>query len=124
MAHAAEIGDDGVVIRVIVIPDDVVDEQAFCAETLALGGTWKRTHKGTRGASNPRKNYAGPGYSFDAARDAFVPPRPTDIDGKPYLSWIVDDDTALWKAPKARPADGKDYDWDETAGDWVEVRRA
>ena len=60
-----------------------------------------------------RYNYAGIGYSYDETRDAFIPPTP-------YPSWVLDEDTCLWVAPIAYPAEG-DHVWDEEAGDWVEV---
>ena len=38
----------------------------------------------------------------------------------PYPSWVLDEDTCLWVAPIAYPAEGV-HTWDEQAGDWVEV---
>lgn len=61
-----------------------------------------------------RKNYAGIGYIYDEARDAFIPP-------KPYESWVLNDDTCLWEAPVPYPAGTKRYRWDEESGAWVEV---
>ena len=61
-----------------------------------------------------RKNYAGIGYTFDAGRDAFIPP-------KPFNSWNLNEDTCLWEAPTPYPADGKMYRWDEDTTAWVEV---
>ena len=67
-----------------------------------------------------RKNYAGIGFTYDADRDAFIPPKPFD-------SWLLDEDTCLWFAPVPMPeetdADGNPvpYVWDEDAGDWVVV---
>ncbi len=60
-----------------------------------------------------RFNYAGIGFTYDETRDAFIPPQP-------YASWVLDEDTCLWVAPIAYPAEG-DHVWDEQAGDWVEV---
>ena len=60
-----------------------------------------------------RFNYAGIGHTYDADRDAFIPPQP-------YPSWVLDEATCLWVAPIAYPAEGV-YVWDEEAGDWVEV---
>lgn len=43
----------------------------------------------------------------------------------PFPSWILDETTAEWKAPKPMPTDGKLYKWDEEAGEWkVLVREA
>jgi hypothetical protein len=61
-----------------------------------------------------RYNYAGIGYTYDAERDAFIPP-------KPFESWVLDEVTCLWSAPIPYPNDGAFYLWDEEAGDWVEV---
>jgi hypothetical protein len=61
-----------------------------------------------------RFNYAGIGFTYDADRDAFIPP-------KPFESWVLDEDTCLWVAPVPYPKDGEAYVWDEDAGDWVAV---
>jgi hypothetical protein len=72
------------------------------------------------GGTPLRKNYAGIGYTYDSGRDAFIPP-------KPYNSWVLNEDTCLWDAPVAMPADAgtgeppKRYTWDEEAVNWVEV---
>jgi len=55
-----------------------------------------------------RKNYAGIGYTYDATKDAFIPPQP-------FASWTLNDDTCLWEAPVAYPDDGNMYQWDEDA---------
>ena len=59
-----------------------------------------------------RKNYAGIGYTYDSARDAFIPP-------KPYPSWLLDEGTCQWEAPVPYPVDDELYRWDEAAGEWV-----
>jgi hypothetical protein len=74
-----------------------------------LGGTWVQTSYN----SNIRYNYAGIGFTYDENRDAFIPPQP-------YDSWVLDEDTCLWVAPIAYPAEGV-HVWDEEAGNWVEV---
>lgn len=116
MAHAAEIAPDGTVLKVIVIPDDVTAEEfdAFCAPHGAKDSTWRRTYTDR----SARKNYAGPGYTFDAGRDAFIPPKPVDEKGAVFNSWVLDEATANWKPPKPVPSDGKDYAWDEPTGNW------
>jgi hypothetical protein len=62
-----------------------------------------------------RYNYAGIGYSYDADRDAFIPPQP-------YPSWVLDEATCLWVSPIDYPADGGQYVWDEETTDWIEVQ--
>jgi hypothetical protein len=122
MAHFAKI-ENNVVTQVIVVDNkDCADASgvekeyigaAFCERLL--GGTWKQTSYN----GSIRKNYAGVGYAFDAERDAFIPP-------KPYISWLLNEDTCLWEAPVAMPADAgtgeppKRYTWDEATTSWVE----
>jgi hypothetical protein len=121
MAHFAEIDDNNVVLRVIVVANkDTADANgnevdsigvAFCQRLL--GGNWKQTSYN----GNIRKNYAGVGYTYDAGIDAFVPP-------KPYPSWVLNSNTAQWEAPVPMPQDGKMYSWDEATQSWVEVPSA
>jgi hypothetical protein len=113
MAHFAHI-TNGVVDQVIVID----------AETLATGNwgdpsEWVQTSYNTvggvhtQGGTPLRKNFAGIGFSYDAGRDAFIPP-------KPFTSWVLDESTCLWGAPTAMPTDGKRYQWRESTTSWVE----
>ena len=60
---------------------------------------------------NIRKNYAGIGYKYDLALDAFIAP-------KPYKSWKLDKEIAQWKAPKPYPDNEGFYSWNETEGNW------
>ena len=113
MAHYAHI-TAGVVDQVIVAEQDFIDSGA-----VGPASEWIQTSYRTQGGEHPegtplRKNYAGIGYSYDAGRDAFIPP-------KPYASWTLNDTTCLWDAPVAMPTDGKVYSWDEANGNWVEV---
>jgi murein DD-endopeptidase MepM/ murein hydrolase activator NlpD len=118
MAHFAELDSNNVVLRVIVVANadtasaDGTEKEyigaAFCERLL--GGTWKQTSYN----ANFRKNYAGQGYTYDAQRDAFIPPQP-------YPSWTLDEATCQWNAPVAMPTDGKFYSWDEATQTWIEV---
>jgi len=58
-----------------------------------------------------RKNYAGVGYTYDADKDAFIPP-------KIYNSWILNENTCLWEAPILYPNDGQMYVWNEETLSW------
>jgi hypothetical protein len=118
MAHFAQLNENSVVLQVIVVNNsDCLDSNgqeseaagvAFCQSLL--GGNWKQTsYNGTI-----RKNYAGIGYTYDATRNAFIPP-------KPYASWLLDETTCLWDAPVPCPTDDKMYRWDESTTSWVEV---
>lgn len=90
------------------------------------GDVYKQTSYNTHGGVHNlggtpfRKNYAGLGYTYDAQRDAFIPP-------KPYNSWVLDENTCLWNAPVTMPSDAianggtKRYDWNEETINWIEV---
>lgn len=110
MASYAEIDRNNIVLRVIVINDDQdrIDGEAVVKKWLAprYGGTWLRS-------DNSRKNRAGIGWTYDADRDAFIPP-------KVYASWVLNETTARWVAPIKRPTDEKTYEWNEDTQDWVE----
>ena len=121
MAHWAEIDSDNIVTRVLVVADDKEDGQKFLAEDLGLGGIWKKTSYNTVGGEHLlggtpfRKNFAGIGFTFDAAKDAFIPP-------KPFASWALNADTCQWEAPTPMPVvEGKQYLWDEPTTSWKEV---
>lgn len=121
MAHFAAINSDNIVTSVLVVPDSQEDRgQEYLADDLGLGGVWKKTSYNTIGGEHTnggtpyRKNYAGIGYTFDAAKDAFIPP-------KPFPSWTLNADTCLWDAPTPMPTDDKKYKWDEPTTSWKEV---
>lgn len=115
MAHFAELDDNNVVLRVIVVDtkdnstaDGVEKEsigQAFCERLF--GGRWLQTSYN----NNIRKRYAGIGYTYDAALDAFITP-------KPYPSWSLDPATADWVAPVPMPTDVQRYVWNEATQSW------
>jgi len=56
-------------------------------------------------------NTAGIGYTYDALRDAFIPP-------KPYSSWILNETTCKWESSTSYPDDGKRYEWNESTTTW------
>ena len=117
MSHFAEVDESNTVLRVIVVADsDTADEngvendsigEAFCADLL--GGTWKRTSY----SGSYRQGFAGIGYTYDEARDAFIGPQP-------FPSWGLDNN-AVWQPPTPMPDDGLLYNWDEDTTSWVEV---
>jgi len=110
MSHFAKI-ENGIVTQVIVAEQDVIDSGLF-------GTGWVQTSYNTHGGQHPegrplRKNYAGVGFTYDATRDAFIPP-------KPYPSWLLNEDTCWWEAPVAMPTD-KPYRWDEETTSWIDL---
>jgi len=113
MAHWAKCVD-GKVVSVIV-----AEQEFFDTFVDSSPGQWLQTSYNTHGGQHPegrplRKNYAGVGYTYDAVRDAFIPPQP-------FASWLLNDDTCLWEAPVAMPADGKAYAWNEATTSWKEL---
>jgi hypothetical protein len=88
MAHFAEIDQDGIVLRVLVVPNtEELDGQNYLANVLGLGGNWIQTSY----HGNIRKNFAGIGDTYDADRDAFIAPEPENAIGfnEETCQWIV-----------------------------------
>jgi hypothetical protein len=128
MAHFAKINENNIVEQVIVVEDknclNQYDQESeeigslFC-HTL-LGGIWVQTSYNTQGNTHIlggvpfRKNYASIGYTYDKERNAFIPPQP-------FNSWVLDENTCLWKSPIPYPEDGKKYNWNEESINWVEI---
>jgi hypothetical protein len=109
MAHFAEIDQNNTVLRVTVVHDSLEANGAqWCHDTL--GGTWVQTSYNGR----IRKNYAGVGYTYDPARDAFIPPNPG------FPSWTLDEATCQWVPPVPMPTDGM-YVWDESTLAWSQI---
>lgn len=98
MPHFASINEFGIVTQVIVADADFVS---------LIGGRWVQTSYNTVGGIHMdpmtgkpsadqskalRFNFAGIGYTYDPARDAFIPPKPAD-------DWQLDEATCLWVEP-------------------------
>lgn len=102
MAHYAFLDENNVVTDVIVGKDegaDGINWEAFYAEFRGLSASrCKRTSYNTSGGVHVgggtpyRKNYAGIGYTYDEARDAFIPPRPSK-------TAVLDEASCLWVEP-------------------------
>jgi len=92
MAHFAEV-ENNIVTRVLVVPDEQEHRgQEYLADELGLGGIWRQTSYNAR----IRKNYAGIGYTYDEARDAFIAPKPECHD-----TVVFDEETCTWSCPDA-----------------------
>ena len=106
MAHFAELDNNNIVIRVVVVPDDQEHRgQEFLAEDLAMGGRWLQTSYNHR----IRKQYAGIGYTYDEVADVFIAPAP-------FPSWQLDSNHD-WQPPVPKP-DGNYY-WHEDTQTWL-----
>jgi hypothetical protein len=106
MAHFAEIDENNLVIKVLVT-DNSAPNEGYDWLVENLGGTWIQTSYN----ATIRKNYAGIGYTYDPARDAFIAPKPFD-------SWVLDEETCRWEAPTPYPTDGFTYFWNESDLAW------
>ena len=131
MAHFAKINSENVVVKVHLVNNskliskDGKELEINGIRHLDRHGTdsgfyWKQTSYNTSGGVHKlggtpfRKNYAGKGYTYDAEKDAFIPP-------KPYDSWVLNETTCLWEAPKPYPDDGKPYTWNEATISWDQI---
>ena len=117
MAHFAEINENNIVTKVIVIHNNelTIDGQEleyrgidFC-ESLFGHRNWVQTSYN----GNMRYNFAGVGFTWDKDNDAFYAPQP-------YASWSLDENF-IWEAPVPYPEDAsaeKIYEWDEDNLTW------
>jgi hypothetical protein len=96
MAHYAFLDENNIVTEVIVgrheyeVVDGISDWEAHYAEFR--GQVCKRTSYN----GNYRKNYAGIGYIYDAARDAFIAPKNNCHDEE-----TLNEDTCVWECSNA-----------------------
>jgi len=137
MAHYALLDENNIVVEVITGVDENITQTDL--DGTQVGGSteaWetfygnykgmgcKRTSYNSLGNKRPnpetglftesgafRKNYAGIGYTYDASRDAFIPP-------KPYNSWTLDEETCVWEAPTPLPDSENPYSWNEETLTW------
>jgi hypothetical protein len=89
MAHYAFLDDNNIVTEVIVGIDETELIEGLDTETW-YGNFRGQTCKRTSYNGNTRKNYAGVGFTYDAALDAFVPPKCHD-------EATLDIDTCQWE---------------------------
>ena len=88
MGHFARV-TNGIVTQVIV-----AEPEFFDTFVDSSPGEWIQTSYNTHGGQHPenrplRKNFAGIGFTYDAERDAFIPP-------KPEGDYALDEETCLW----------------------------
>ena len=112
MAHFAEINENNIVIRVLVVDNsDMVDKDGKESEEVGkqhlvdlFGGTWVQTSYN----NNFRKQYAVQNFMWREDLDMF-------IDQKPYDSWVLNND-GDWVPPIPWK---EGYDWDEENQTWI-----
>ena len=118
MAHFAELDNNNVVLRVVVVGNDCVpsdehiDGETWCINFFK-GGTWKQTSYN----NNFRKQYCGIGYTYDAVKNKFISPQP-------YNSWVLDSNDD-WEAPVTFPngdQSGYSITWNEDNLRWLGMK--
>lgn len=117
MAHFAELDENNVVLRVIVVANkDTSDENGVEQESIGiafcqnlLGGRWIQTSYN----NNIRKKYAGIGDTYNAQLDAFIAPPEYDY-------FVFDEVECKWVPPEPKPGDGH-YVWDHDNRTWIEL---
>jgi hypothetical protein len=114
MAHFAELDNNNIVTRILVVNneditiDGIESEskgQEFLSKTLGLGGVWIQTSR----SGSFRKRFAETGYLYNEEKNAFIPPKPFD-------SWTLNYETLDWQAPKPQTQEG--YVWNEETQEW------
>lgn len=122
MAHFAKIENiEGTnkVTWVIVIPNEHETRGNEYINELGMEGTWIQCSYNTRegkhkyGSTPFRKNFPSPGFTYDTARDAFIPPKP-----EKNPSFILDESTCTWVPPIPYPMDRYVYVWNEAEVEW------
>lgn len=120
MAHFAELDENNIVTRVIVVHNNEVQNLPF-PESEPLGVEFCKSlyGKNTRWVQtsynyNFRRMYAGIGCYYDSNLDIFV-------EIKPYPSWLYNASEGFWYPPVPKPQDGSVYYWDEDTRSWVPV---
>lgn len=101
MAHFAEIDNNNIVLRVIVVDNkDILDTNGNEQESIGqshcsriLGGNWLQTSYN----GSFRKNFASTGDSYDPNRDAFISQKPFGE------NFIFNEETCRWYDPEFIP---------------------
>jgi hypothetical protein len=92
MAHYAFLDDNNIVTEVIVGIDETELIEGLDPETW-YGNFRGQVCKRTSYNGKYRKNYAGLGSTYDAERDAFIPPKPSRdaTFNEETCQWIIQD---------------------------------
>ena len=125
MAHFAELDENDLVLRVVVISDsDIRDENGneseeigieFCKRLWGENTRWVQTSYN----ANIRKNYAGIGDKFDRVKDGFVRKSPS-------AHWILNEDKLIYEIPALEPEFDENFShhWNEDKQSWDKVPRS
>ncbi len=123
MAHFAEIDNNNIVQRILVVSNSNASNEAagiaFCKALLGSDTNWVQTSYN----DNIRHRFAAIGMKYDATNDVFYKQQP-------YASWTLNTSTWEWEPPVPEPDDaGFDdednptqlvqYTWDEDTRAWT-----
>lgn len=111
MAHFAEINDNNIVERVVVVPNDQEHRGEEYLNEIGLKGRWIQTSYN----NNIRKMFAGIGDEYLESEDSFR-------SAKPHTSWTWNAEGWLWEPPTPYPNDEQDYEWDEESISWKLIK--
>lgn len=117
MSYFAKV-KDGKVTEVISADQEYINtfpdaEKWFQTSYNTRGGIHYGQDDKPDGGTALRMNFAGISYGYDSIKDAFIPIQP-------YLDWILDDMTCLWRPPISKPIDGEHF-WDQSSHTWLPV---
>ena len=116
MSHFAQLDENNIVTRVLVIEQDVIDTGLF-----GDPATWVQTSYNTHGGEHVlggtplRKNYAGIGFTYNKTLDAFIPPNENK-------GWTLNETTCQWESPTPMPVtEGVVYYWNNDTESWTAI---
>ena len=135
MAHFAKLDENNIVTRTEVVSNDIAVSEEDGIQYLKdlynePNAVWKQTSYNTRSGvhlesdnATPsadqskalRMNFAGPDYTYDESRDAFIPP-------KPFPSFTLNETTCTWQSPVPNPGAPDNehlYSWNEETLSWI-----
>lgn len=120
MAHFAELNQDNIVQRVLVVSnEDILDENGQESEEIGINflenifghRNWKQTSYN----NSFRFRYASFGFKYHEDVDGFS-------ELQPYPSWNLNMQTLIWEPPIPRPEPDEEnyfYTWDEESLTWI-----
>lgn len=121
MAHFAELDENDIVLRVVVVHNnELLDENGneseqkgikFCKDHFGEDTIWVQTSYNR----TFRKRFAGIGLKYDRQKDMFIDANPPN-----FPSWKLNEETGFYEAPVPFPDDPENiYIWDEDILNWV-----
>lgn len=125
MAHYALLDENNIVVNVIVGKDENEDGVNWESEYSKITGfkclqTSYNTqgNKHLLGGTPFRGNYAGIGWKYEEALNAFIAPQPAP-------SWTLNPETLVWEPPVPEPAPvaGYRWAWFELSKKWIQIPR-